>query len=62
MNGLESTREIRKIEVKEQRRPCMIVGLSGNARNAQVEEALDTGMVRQFQFEYLYSLLHRTFT
>ena len=46
MDGLSATREIRNREIKSGGKPILIVGLSGNAREEQVDEAMAAGMNR----------------
>eukprot|EP01114_Cavostelium_apophysatum_P015319 TRINITY_DN4142_c0_g4_i1.p1 TRINITY_DN4142_c0_g4~~TRINITY_DN4142_c0_g4_i1.p1 ORF type:complete len:1401 (-),score=353.88 TRINITY_DN4142_c0_g4_i1:71-4240(-) len=54
MGGLEATRRIRELEKEKKRNRTPIVGLSGNARAAQVEEAIESGMD-----DYLTKPFHR---
>ena len=44
MNGLEATIAIRKKEINSQKSAIPIIGLSGNAREEQLKEAIENGM------------------
>lgn len=45
MNGFEATREIRKIEKERKtKNPIVIIGLSGNAREAFAIQGVEAGM------------------
>lgn len=61
MNGLDATQEIRKLEANSNRTPVPIVGLSGNARKEQIEEAKAVGMsdylTKPYHKDELYKIL-----
>jgi PAS domain S-box-containing protein len=61
MDGITSTREIRALEQRTDRRPILIVGLSGNAREEHRLEALNSGMdyylTKPCKKEELYSVI-----
>jgi signal transduction histidine kinase/ActR/RegA family two-component response regulator len=44
INGFEATLKIRELETRFKRKPCVIIGLSGNARHEYYQMAKDVGM------------------
>ena len=44
IDGFETTAKIREFEKQMQRKPSVIIGLSGNARHEYIEKAIQFGM------------------
>eukprot|EP01114_Cavostelium_apophysatum_P015317 TRINITY_DN4142_c0_g2_i1.p1 TRINITY_DN4142_c0_g2~~TRINITY_DN4142_c0_g2_i1.p1 ORF type:complete len:2014 (-),score=552.22 TRINITY_DN4142_c0_g2_i1:163-6204(-) len=63
MGGLEATRRIRELEKEKKRTKVPIVGLSGNARSAQIDEAMTCGMddylTKPYHRDDIYKLAHK---
>jgi len=56
MGGLEATRKVRELErTQQRRRPAIIIGLSGNARQEHIDAARTAGMN-----DYLTKPYHET--
>eukprot|EP01114_Cavostelium_apophysatum_P005672 TRINITY_DN1684_c0_g1_i6.p1 TRINITY_DN1684_c0_g1~~TRINITY_DN1684_c0_g1_i6.p1 ORF type:complete len:1388 (-),score=495.83 TRINITY_DN1684_c0_g1_i6:174-4052(-) len=63
LSGLEATKRIRQMEAETRRRRVPIIGLSGNARTAQVEEALSMGfdnyITKPFHRDEIFAMIEK---
>eukprot|EP01114_Cavostelium_apophysatum_P015318 TRINITY_DN4142_c0_g3_i6.p1 TRINITY_DN4142_c0_g3~~TRINITY_DN4142_c0_g3_i6.p1 ORF type:complete len:2083 (-),score=515.49 TRINITY_DN4142_c0_g3_i6:1406-7654(-) len=61
MDGLEASRKIRQLEETKRRKRVPIIGLSGNARSAQIESAMSAGfddyVTKPFHRDEIYEII-----